>query len=98
MGTVTDSPIGQIPKIAFETAIKRLGGEVDLLKLDCEGSEWEILRDHASFKKVRFMSLEYHLMAQHTHREIVEVVRNLDFKILRQIKSPVTGILQACKK
>ncbi len=98
MGAVMDSPTGQIPKIAFETAIQRLGGEVDLLKLDCEGAEWDIFRERVSFKKVRFMSLEYHLMAQHTHQEIVEVVQNLGFKIFCQIPSPVTGILQAFRK
>src|SRR5277367_600812 len=30
---------GTIPQVTLETAIDRLGGSVDLLKLDCEGAE-----------------------------------------------------------
>ena len=33
---------GAIAQVSLERAIQRLGGTVDLLKLDCEGAEWEM--------------------------------------------------------
>ena len=36
---------GQIRMASINSAIELLGGAVDLLKLDCEGGEWDILRD-----------------------------------------------------
>lgn len=35
-------------------------GQIDLLKLDCEGSEFDILRSTPSLNKVRFVVGEYH--------------------------------------
>jgi hypothetical protein len=41
--------------------VERLGGSVDLLKLDCEGAEWEIFDDLEPFKAVGMVRMEYHL-------------------------------------
>jgi hypothetical protein len=37
---------GEIRMISIRSAIELLGGAVDLLKLDCEGGEWNILENH----------------------------------------------------
>ena len=50
-----------IPQFSIADAIARMGGKTDILKLDCEGTEWEILKDIASLKKVKAITLEYHL-------------------------------------
>ena len=51
---------GNIKAVSLKTAIERIGGHIDILKLDCEGSEWVILKDKESLKKVRFLTFEYH--------------------------------------
>ena len=33
-------PTGDVPMVSLDRAIERLGGRVDLAKLDCEGAEW----------------------------------------------------------
>lgn len=51
---------------AFNHAIKRLSqnGKIDLVKLDCEGVEWQLFEDIESWSKVRFLTMEYHLWAE----------------------------------
>jgi len=55
---------GNISVSSFRDAVNRIGGKVDLLKLDCEGGEWEILEDIDSWSKVKFVTMEYHLWAK----------------------------------
>ena len=46
----------------LDTVIDRFKNKkIDLLKLDCESSEFEILRDSNALNHVRFISMEYHL-------------------------------------
>jgi FkbM family methyltransferase len=52
---------GAISLVSLQTAIERLGGSVDLLKLDCEGAEWEMFDDLEPFKAVGMVRMEYHL-------------------------------------
>src|SRR4051812_31383614 len=78
-------PTGDIPQIAFRRALQRLGGSVDLVKsidlvkLDCEGAEWQILQDAHAWQAVRNLAMEYHLWPNHTHDEIQAVVQQLGF-------------------
>lgn len=60
--TIADS-LGGIPQVSFASAVAKLG-VVDLLKLDCEGAEWEIFEDLATWKSVRCLAMEYHLWAK----------------------------------
>lgn len=60
--TVADSS-GGIPQVSFASAVAKLG-HVDILKLDCEGAEWEIFEDLATWKSVRCLAMEYHLWAK----------------------------------
>ena len=46
-------PAGTTPQIALRTAIERIGGSVDLIKMDCEGAEWEMLEDQEIWRTVR---------------------------------------------
>ena len=32
-----------VPMVSFERVIERIGGGIDLLKLDCVGGEWDLL-------------------------------------------------------
>ena len=42
-------PRGSVKLTGIQTVIERLGGKLDLLKLDCEGAEWEIFLRREAF-------------------------------------------------
>lgn len=58
--TIAD-PHGGIKMCSLRQAVERLGGKVDLLKLDCEGAEWELFSDAGAFENIREIRMEYHL-------------------------------------
>lgn len=72
---------GQIPQTSFRETIARLGGKVDLVKMDCEGAEWDIFQDVNSWQRVRHVTMEYHLWPNHTHDEVLAVIRSLGFRV-----------------
>ncbi|HTA43056.1 MAG TPA: FkbM family methyltransferase [Bryobacteraceae bacterium] len=58
-----ESEDGSTPQVAFADAVARLG-TVDLVKLDCEGAEWDIFSDPRPWANVRHLAMEYHLWAR----------------------------------
>lgn len=88
-------PAGTIPQIALRTAIERIGGSVDLLKIDCEGSEWEMLAAPASWRSVRYVTMEYHLREGLNHDSIGEALRRCGFLILDQNRAETYGLVFA---
>lgn len=48
---------------SFASAVEMLGG-VDLLKLDCEGAEWDLFEVKDVWGRVRAITMEYHLWAK----------------------------------
>jgi len=90
---------GEISQISFCEVIERLGGSVDLVKLDCEGAEWEILKDHESWQKVKYLTLEFHLWAGYTLNELGQAVEGLGFNIThKEMSGADFGLLQAARK
>ena len=81
--TVSES--GDIPMVSFRRAIERIGGSVDLAKVDCEGAEWLLFKDTEIWQFVENLSLEYHLWSGHTHAETRQVIQKLGFRIRKQI-------------
>ena len=71
---------GTTTQIAFAEAVAKLG-VVDLLKLDCEGAEWDIFSDPVPWAKVRNLRMEYHLWAKpnSTNQSVETVLRDLGF-------------------
>lgn len=98
-GSVAISDSGQIPITSIAEAIARIGGSVDLLKMDCEGGEWSILEDRASLAKVRHLALEYHLHSPGGNRllDLVALLGEAGFHIdsLREAANPLVGQLTA---
>ncbi len=79
------SESGDIPMISWKRAIERIGGSVDLAKVDCEGAEWSLFEDRDTWQLVQNLSLEYHLWSGHTHAETRQVIENLGFRVRKQI-------------
>lgn len=81
LSSTRHDPHGSIPQVAFRTALDRLGGCADLVKLDCEGAEWEIFGDQESWSRVGFVTMEYHLGPGDGHDKIVGALHAIGFQI-----------------
>lgn len=89
---------GDIYCASFASAIARLNGQADLVKMDCEGAEWEILKDESTWKNVRCMTMEFHLWAGYTLEELKARILQLGFTIQHcHVAGQDFGLLQATK-
>ena len=86
---------GEVPLIALSTAVERLGGVVDLAKIDCEGAEWDMFRDERGWRGIRQLRMEYHLWGRHAYREVSDRVAALGFYITHHRPSGQWGTLWA---
>lgn len=59
-GNRIDSAAGDVPIITLDEAIERIGGRVDLLKIDVEGAEHQILPASKLLDRVARIHGEYH--------------------------------------
>jgi FkbM family methyltransferase len=73
---------GEIPQVGLEKAIERMGGSVDLLKLDCEGAEWDLFRAMDAWKHVRNLRMEYHLFHGETVSQVEHTLQDLGFEVI----------------
>lgn len=90
------SESGDTPQISFQQVLGRLGGHADLVKLDCEGAEWDILKDHETWQQVNYLTMEFHLWAGYTLGELKKVINSLGFTITHQEMAGADfGLLQA---
>lgn len=101
-GSTVPSDSGEIIITALSQAIERIGGSVDLLKMDCEGAEWSILEDRISLSKVRHLAMEYHLEAQgpHSVASLIHRLKDLGFFIdsFKEASNPLVGQLSATNR
>jgi FkbM family methyltransferase len=74
---------GTIRIDSLAQAIERLGGTVDLVKIDCEGAEWDLFQDAESFGRVRLIRMEYHLTDGRTVDDVTAVATRLGFAVDR---------------
>jgi hypothetical protein len=81
---------GDVPITSIHDVVARLNGGVDLLKVDCEGAEWEILEQLDPLGKVRSLRMEYHLWArpESTHADIDRLVTNTGLRVTRHDFEP----------
>lgn len=90
---------GLTESISLKDCVERLGGYIDLAKIDIEGGEWELFKDKNVWSKINIVSIEYHLGGgpnKHSVRELKSRIRELGFKIkkIRAI-SAWTGMILA---
>ena len=99
---VTQTDSGQVPMIPIREAIERIApGDVrlGLLKMDCEGAEWDILKDIDALEKVNYITMEYHLYGGKTLPEMVSLLDDAGFRIiLEQEDSTDSGLILAERK
>jgi FkbM family methyltransferase len=94
-----ESRSGDIMRVSFSAALERLGGKADLVKLDCEGAEWEILDDAASWKNVAHLTMEYHLWAGYALEELLEKIGKFGMTVTSVERTGSTwGILRASNR
>ena len=74
---------GNITQIRLDSALERIGGDVDLLKMDCEGAEWEMFRLANCWKSIRNIRMEYHLFNGESVKQVVGALTDLGFKVTR---------------
>lgn len=55
----SDLVINECETVDLETVLKRIGGSVDYLKMDCENSEYSILMNK-DLSSIRFLGIEIH--------------------------------------
>lgn len=94
--TVTDAN-ASVKQRSFASVLQDAGGSIDLLKLDCEGAEWQILEDQISMRKVKWLVMEYHLFGRPNSKEedIVSLVRSNGFTIKKMRTDKGFGFILA---
>jgi FkbM family methyltransferase len=96
--TIT-STTGDIILTSLKRIIQRFDGEIDLLKLDCEGAEWDIFEDIKSFEKIKILTMEFHLSDDKNVEFLKNLLRNLNFEIRSfKLTGPSWGMLYATNK
>jgi FkbM family methyltransferase len=89
---------GDIRCASFAAATAKLGPTIDLVKMDCEGGEWEILKDDATWKNVQNLTMEYHLWAGYTLEELKTRITKLGFTVRHcHLAGDDFGLLQAAR-
>ena len=90
-----EDPQGPVPQVALQTAVDRLGGSVALAKLDCEGAEWDLLRESSAWQCIDRVAMEYHLWSDRTHDEARLLVSALGYRVTSQQRLVESGVLLA---
>ncbi len=88
-------PGRSVRQVSLREVVRRCGGQVDVLKLDCEGAEWSMFADPAPWQGIATVTMEYHLGDRHADRDAADALRGLGFEILEHRPSVGCGMLLA---
>jgi FkbM family methyltransferase len=83
---------GAITLTSFATVIARAGGHIDLLKVDCEGAEWDFMNDAVLFAHVDRIRMEYHLVDGKTIADVRALAPALGYRLTRLTQNSNFGI------
>jgi FkbM family methyltransferase len=98
--TANVSEQGIVTGSSLSTVINRIG-EIDILKMDCEGAEWEILLDTESWKQIKSVSMEYHLWGKCGSKieDILDLLDKINFRLVEHaISDSNQGLILALNK
>lgn len=81
--SASESTNGKVTGSSLSTLIKRIG-EIDILKLDCEGAEWGLLEDIKNWNKVKSLTMEYHLWGKEDIKfeNLFTLLKNINFTLI----------------
>lgn len=87
LSRISTNKFGLTPQVSFNSVYKRIKSDtIDIVKMDCEGSEWEILKEFRIWKKVKFLTMEYHLgKNKYNHERIIDAINKIGFNIISRI-------------
>jgi FkbM family methyltransferase len=76
----------QVPCVTFAEALHRAGGHIDLVKLDAEGSEYDIIlsSNPAHWRTVQQVVMEYHPVAGRSLDAIADFLERTGIDLVRQ--------------
>lgn len=93
-----DASACHVRQVNLLTVLERVGGPIDLLKLDCEGAEWEMMHASAGWESVRHVRFEYHLYRGETADQAVKTLRSLGFTTERvERQDEQSGVIWAAR-
>lgn len=72
LGKISETGLLSVNCVAISEVAE--GRQIDLLKMDCEGSEWMILKDPALLSRTKDFRLEYHLLDDRTIDDLVALI------------------------
>lgn len=72
---------GDIHLMPLSSILEELGGSIDLLKMDCEGFEWDIFSDSKAFEGIGEIRMEYHLGSSHTIESLKCITHDLGYRM-----------------
>jgi FkbM family methyltransferase len=84
---------GDVLVKALREMVADIGGQVDLLKLDCEGAEWEVFRDVETMARIDTIRMEYHLNPRQTLQQFLSLVSEAGFRVELCLEKRNHGIL-----
>ena len=89
MSAGQDSTVGQVGPTGdfsvqcISAAEVAQGMPIDLLKMDCEGSEWSILEDASLLRRTQDFCMEYHLDESHSLVHLEDLIRSTGHRVLK---------------
>jgi FkbM family methyltransferase len=84
--------------VSLESLVSCAGGPPDVVKLDCEGGEYDAILSSPDWcwKQVRYLFLEHHPVAGHCFDELVNRLHCLGFEPLWHTLGSTPGLGMAC--
>jgi FkbM family methyltransferase len=76
-----------VPKLSIKKVFQRTPNKIlDIVKMDCEGAEWEILTELNIWKHVRFLTMEYHLDKSSNYNNIAKAINKIGFVLITNLR------------